>query len=89
MTEIDACLARAPAAARATLEKLREAIHRGAGGHRGHPLSGAGVRALADYTSKGTIRFPHDKPLPAALVKKIFRARMAENERRSQKKPKR
>jgi len=34
-------------------------------------------------TSKGTIRFPVDKPLPAALVKKLVRARMKENEARS------
>lgn len=32
--------------------------------------------------SKGTIRFPVDKPLPASLVRKLVRARMKENEAR-------
>jgi uncharacterized protein YdhG (YjbR/CyaY superfamily) len=31
------------------------------------------------HTSKGTIRFPTDKPLPASLVKKIVRARVTQN----------
>jgi uncharacterized protein YdhG (YjbR/CyaY superfamily) len=48
-----------------------------------HPMDGTTVAALADdlkafATSKGTIRFTPDKPLPAALVKKIIKLRMAQ-----------
>ena len=47
------------------------------------PMSGAIVEALGDElagydTSKGTIRFPIGKPLPAKLVRKLIVARLAE-----------
>jgi uncharacterized protein YdhG (YjbR/CyaY superfamily) len=32
--------------------------------------------------SKGTIQFPVDQPLPAALVRKIVKARVAQNEKK-------
>ena len=49
-----------------------------------YPMSASTVAAhkeeLQDYdTSKGTIRFQPDKPLPAALVRKLVKARIAEN----------
>ena len=48
-------------------------------------MSGTIVEAfrddLRDYdTSRGTIRFQAEQPLPVALVKKLVRARIAENE---------
>ena len=46
-------------------------------------LTQAHKKALAPYqTSKGTIRFTIKKPLPAALVRKLVKARIAQNEAR-------
>jgi uncharacterized protein YdhG (YjbR/CyaY superfamily) len=46
-------------------------------------VTGALKQALAPYViSKGTIRFTADKPLPATLVRKLVKARVAHNERK-------
>ena len=46
-----------------------------------HPVK-AHAKDLAKYsTSKGTIRFSADEPLPTALVRKLVRARIAEHRR--------
>lgn len=63
---------------------------------KGHCSFFPGSKALVTYqdelkayeTSKGTIRFPIGKPLPAALVKKIVKTRIAENETSFNKKAK-
>ncbi len=49
-----------------------------------YPMSGGAVAAHADElsayeTSKGTIRFQANEPLPAPLVRKLVKARIAEN----------
>ncbi len=49
-----------------------------------YPMSATAVEAHQEElkgfdTSKGTIRFQPDHPLPAALVKKLVQARIAEN----------
>jgi uncharacterized protein YdhG (YjbR/CyaY superfamily) len=51
-------------------------------------MSAAWIQAhrseLARYdTSKGTVRFQPEAPLPAALVRKLVRARIAENAARA------
>jgi uncharacterized protein YdhG (YjbR/CyaY superfamily) len=48
-----------------------------------YPLSASVKRRFAaeleDYeVSKGTLRFPHDRPIPVTLVKKLVKARVAE-----------
>lgn len=55
-----------------------------------YPMDPAVIEAFKDElkkyeTSKGTIRFAVDKPLPAALVKKLVKARIAGNEARNAK----
>jgi uncharacterized protein YdhG (YjbR/CyaY superfamily) len=49
-----------------------------------YPMSSTTVDTFQEQlesfgTSKGTIRFTPDKPLPTALVKKLVKARIAEN----------
>ena len=51
------------------------------------PMSGAVIDKFKEdlkhfHTSKGTLQFPPDKPLPASLMKKIIKARIAEIEKK-------
>lgn len=55
-----------------------------------YPMSAATVEAHKDDlkgfdTGRGTIRFQPDKPLPTTLVRKLVRARIAENSGRNTK----
>jgi uncharacterized protein YdhG (YjbR/CyaY superfamily) len=66
----------------------------GAGAHHCalYPMSAATIAAhheeLAGYeTTKGAIRFPPGRPLPAGLVRRIVKARVAENAAREAKGP--
>jgi len=68
---VDDYLAGLPADARAALERLRKIIK-------------SAAPSAADYAvGKGRIRFATGEPLPAARVKKLVRARIAENEKRA------
>jgi uncharacterized protein YdhG (YjbR/CyaY superfamily) len=44
-----------------------------------HPVKAHQDELKAYDTSKGTIRFPADRPLPAALVRKLVKTRIAEH----------
>jgi uncharacterized protein YdhG (YjbR/CyaY superfamily) len=70
--------------------KLLVAFGAGANHCAFYPGSGSTVAnhkdELKDYeTTKGSIHFQPDEPLPAALVRKLVKARIAENESRRKK----
>ena len=44
-----------------------------------HPVEAHKKELKAYDTSKGTIRFPADSPLPAALVRRLVKTRIAEH----------
>jgi uncharacterized protein YdhG (YjbR/CyaY superfamily) len=57
------------------------------------PMNASLIEAFRDElknfpTSKGTIRFPVDKPLPAVLIKKMVKVRVAENEQEKKRREK-
>jgi len=48
-----------------------------------YPIEACAADLAAYDTSKGTIRFPPDRPLPVMLVRKLVRARMAQDAHRT------
>jgi uncharacterized protein YdhG (YjbR/CyaY superfamily) len=48
-----------------------------------HPIAAHKDELKAYKTSRGTVRFAPDKPLPTTLVRKLVRARIVENRARS------
>ena len=81
---VAAYLRAVPPAPRAALQKLRQTIKAAAPSlFMSTALTKAYRKALASYEiSKGTIRFTVDKPLPALLVRRLVKARIAQNERK-------
>src|SRR6266516_3248669 len=77
-------LARVPAPARSALSKMRAAIRRAVPREARETISyrmPAFKKELKSFsTSKGTIHFPLNKPLPLALIEKIVKARVAQLE---------
>ncbi len=45
----------------------------------GHTVRDFAEELKGYKTAKGTVQFPHDKPLPEALVRAIIKARLDEN----------
>jgi uncharacterized protein YdhG (YjbR/CyaY superfamily) len=88
--DIDAYIAAFPPSIRARLRKMRAAIRHAAPNasefehHIGFYPGASGVkkfaRKLGSYDfAKGSVQFPHDRPLPLALVAEIVEFRLAEN----------
>lgn len=48
----------------------------------GRLLDSVGDEVAAYRTAKGTLQFPLDRPLPTALVRKMVKARLAENRKK-------
>lgn len=46
-----------------------------------HPIEVHQDKLSSYETSKGTVRFPVNKPLPASLIKKLVKTRIEENDR--------
>ncbi len=79
---VDSYLAALPEDVRSALEKLRRIIKTAAPGSTEAKLARARDGELKGYDVSGaTIHFMPDKPLPAALVTKLVKARIAENEK--------
>jgi uncharacterized protein YdhG (YjbR/CyaY superfamily) len=86
-TMVDEYFARVQEPARTTLTKLRAAIRSAVPAEATEAISyriPAFKRELDGLpTSKGTIQFPVDKPLPIRLITKLVRARVAQHEHKN------